>query len=118
MTSGMRKLERGFPLALVWVSLGLIGCGGADDGAPEVLPTTSTRAEIALRVYLLQNFAEEEWSPRVGVVDVKRRRALISTTLTGDEGKAAAEVCSAAISFKQVKRVVVRYGRGRTEACP
>lgn len=103
---------------LVGLVLGGIGCGGADDGTPEVTPAPSNRAEIALRAYLLQNFAAEEWSPRLGEVDVKHRRAVVSTTLRGDERETAAEVCSAALSSKQVKRVEVRYRRDRTEACP
>jgi hypothetical protein len=114
----MRKVKGGFPLVLVLLLLGLIGCGDADDGTPPIQPSSSNRAEIALRAYLAQNFAAEEWSVRLGTVDVRHRRAVISTTLDGDEAEAATELCSAVLSFERIKHVAVRYGRDRAEVCP
>jgi hypothetical protein len=110
-------VKRGFPLVLALLLLAATGCGGSGDAAPEIVPVPSNRAEIALRAYLAHNFAGEDWSVRLGMVDVRHRRAVISTTLEGDEREDAAEVCSAVLSFKPIRRVAVRYGRSRTEAC-
>jgi hypothetical protein len=103
---------------VVLLLLGVIGCGGGDDGTPDIQPSSSNGAEIALRAYLAQNFAGEEWSVRLGTVDVVHRRAVVSTTLHADEAEAATELCSAALSFKRIRHVTVRYGRNRAEACP
>jgi hypothetical protein len=111
-------VKRGLPLAMVLLLLGAIGCGGSEEAAPDIVPVNSSRIEIALRAYLAQNFAGEEWSVRLGMVDVRHRRAVISTTLERDEREDATEVCAAVLSFKPIRHVAVRYGRDRTESCP
>lgn len=97
-------------LALVLLS----GCGASNS---DIEPPTSNHREAAIRTYLVDKFLYASWYPSVGAIDVRRRVAVVETTLGAGERGAAGDACSAVLQSHQVRKVVIRFGPGKAYVC-